>query len=71
MKHKNTKSGSNFKHLENAVDITKPESANDCTGYVPTLTGIDEKGENLSDLMNVPTSLPIKKKNVNIPIKIQ
>ena len=62
MNNKNTKNKNSLKHLDNAVDITKPASANDCTGYVPTLSEIGEKAENLSHLMNVPTSQPIKKK---------
>ena len=45
-----------FAHLENAVYNTPPASSNDFTGYMPVHPETEEKCENISRLMNVPTS---------------
>lgn len=57
MNNKKT-NATNTKHLEDALFKTPPASANDYTGYVPSSPENIEKCENLSDLMNVPTSGP-------------
>lgn len=59
MNNKNT--NNSLKHLENAIYKTPPASANDFTGYVPCNPKSEEKSENLSDMMNVPTALKYRK----------
>lgn len=60
---KNKKTNTGLRHLENAIYKTPPASANDYTGYVPCNPISEEKSENLSDLMNVPTDLKYNKNN--------
>ena len=55
MNNKNTKNDK-FAHLENAVYNTPPASTNDFTGYMPVHPESEENCENISLLMNVPTS---------------
>ncbi|MBR5322335.1 MAG: hypothetical protein IKU48_02160 [Clostridia bacterium] len=62
MLQKKSKTQNSTAHLEYAVYKTPPESATDFTGYNPYFSDSDEKAENLSDLMNVPTSPPYSKK---------
>ncbi|MBE6718127.1 MAG: hypothetical protein E7574_02580 [Ruminococcaceae bacterium] len=52
-----------YKHLEEAMFINRAASVNDCTGLMNTPPKTHEKSENLSELLNVPTSVPSKKKN--------
>lgn len=46
------------KHLEDAMFNNRAASANDCTGYSNTIPENEKEAENLSSLMNVPTSPP-------------
>jgi hypothetical protein len=57
----NKKTNNDLKHLENAIYKTPPASANDFTGYMPCNPISEEKSENISDMMNVPTDLKHKK----------
>lgn len=50
------------KHLEDAMFNNRAASANDCTGYSTTIHASEKEAENLSNLMNVPTSPPKKKR---------
>ena len=45
-----------YQHLEQAFFNNPAASANDCTGYVNTPPPGHEEAENLSDLLNAPTS---------------
>lgn len=62
MTQNNTKTQNNTAHLENAIYKTPPASATDWTGYSPYVSASNEKAENLSEMMNVPTSPPSTKK---------
>lgn len=61
MNNKKTNKKDSFKHLEDAIYRTPAASANDCTGYMPIHTESNEKSENISNLMNAPTSPPSKR----------
>ena len=54
----NKKTNNSLKHLEDALYRTPPASANDFTGYMPSHTESEDKCENISELLNVPTSKP-------------
>ena len=58
MLHRNTKLKNKIKHLEKAMFDNPIASSNDCTGFMNTPPQTDEKADNMSDLLNVPTSHP-------------
>ncbi len=62
MNNQNKDKNNSTKHLDDALYNTTPASANDRTGYVPFLPENNENLNNLSQLLNVPTSPHIKKK---------
>lgn len=62
MEPKKTKTQNGTEHLEDAIYKTPPASATDWTGYNPYISDSNEKAENLSEMMNVPTSPPSSKK---------
>ena len=62
MIQKKTKTQNSTKHLEDAIYKTPPASPTDWTGYSPYVSDSTEKAENLSEMMNVPTSPPSKQK---------
>ncbi len=53
MKKQNEK---DIKHLEEAMMYNPIASVNDCTGYVNTIPETNTKAQNLSQMLNVPTS---------------
>ena len=62
MNNKKTNTKDSLKHLENAIYKTPAASVNDFTGYMPSHPESNEKCENISNLMNVPTSPHTKRK---------
>ncbi len=59
MNIQNRKIRKKIKHLEEAMFENRIASANDCTGMMNTLPD-EEIAENISDMLNVPTSKPKK-----------
>ncbi|MBQ7968216.1 MAG: hypothetical protein IJ292_00130 [Clostridia bacterium] len=49
-------------HLEKAMLENRIASSNDCTGYMVTLPENNSESENISDMLNVPTSKRTHKK---------
>ena len=62
MIQKKTKTQNDLSHLKDAIYKTPPASATDWTGYSPYVSDSTEKSKNLSEMMNVPSSPPSKKK---------
>ena len=58
----NKENNKSTKHLENAMFVNRVASVNDCTGLMNTPPKTDEKSDNMSELLNVPTSVPSKNK---------
>lgn len=57
---KKEQKASQTKHLEDAL-FTNPIASNtDTTGYVPVIPNDKDTAENLSEMMNVPVSMPPK-----------
>ena len=50
------------KHLEKAMFENRIASATDCTGYMVTPPETNVKADNISKILNVPTSKHVKNK---------
>ncbi len=59
------KNAHNLDHLRNAVDHTRPASANDCTGYTPVIPLSAEESESYEDLMELPAPARYRRHNEN------
>ena len=53
-------------HLRNAVDLTRPASVNDCTGYTPVIPLCAEESESYEDLMDLPAPARYLRHNEDI-----
>ena len=56
MNNKNTNTDNTPRHLKDIIFKPPPASSTDFTGMVPVHTENNEKLENVSKMMNVPTS---------------
>ncbi len=58
MLYRRTNLKNKIKHLEKAMFENRIASSNDCTGFMNTPPQTEEKADNMSDMLNVPTSSP-------------